>query len=672
MEEVIENVKACLRSSKGGTPESRIEEDYRELIAEPIPFKKFNFPNLREFMEAIPGVRRTLRNNEYFYQVNSTEKTSHISKMVREQKPSKKPKRKGVTNNNMNRFAEKTPEDELRALAADLKLTLPKYKTVPARNGTIYAQVMVGREKYSSYPNGAKNQKAAQLIAVKIALDDLKEKNSSIMLPVTKDEKLLEERMLKILDSHPYGIFSSQFTIYYQQEFKESLPGNWMQIVNGCSEIIVETGVNNTSILMTRPKTPEVPEVFQWPDDPYVIMHVSEVLSTTEIWCKLVGNDHSEKRDKLQEKMKKFYTINSLSTKAKTIVPGVCYTICLGDKWVRVKCTEYEPSTQKATIFFIDNGKSNTCHAKLLHILDKQFYVLPAQAMRLSLYDLEDFEDYKEALVVAQAYLLDQHLCVNLQSCNSENGCKSVIFYDSQGPDLVNLNKAMSIEIIKSCMIDPQLKPERRITEVIVTHISQNGEVYVRLKNDDLKYLENRISLLAEKTLNQNLSKFIAKYVECMQLYLIKSPEDGKWYRVGIINLNKRTTEVDVCLLDSGKNMTIDVEELVDLEEVSPFLAYFPAQAIKIELHNVPYSTFDQQMVARLKEIAPEHQNFLVRVVRRPFNGSIPIVEMYKRKQPSNEIVSINNTLLFDAELRANDNNNNGEIKKLTKQYKRN
>lgn len=74
------------------------------------------------------------------------------------------------------------------------------------------------------------------------------------MLPVTRDEKLLEERMLRILNSHPYGIFSSQFTMYYQEEFKESLPEDWMRIVNGCSEIIVETGVNNTSILMTRPK----------------------------------------------------------------------------------------------------------------------------------------------------------------------------------------------------------------------------------------------------------------------------------------------------------------------------------------------------------------------------------------------------------------------------------
>ena len=55
--------------------------------------------------------------------------------------------------------------------------------------------------------------------------------------------------MLKILDSHPSGVFSSQFIRYYQQQFKETLPEDWMRIVNEYPEISVETGVNDTSIL---------------------------------------------------------------------------------------------------------------------------------------------------------------------------------------------------------------------------------------------------------------------------------------------------------------------------------------------------------------------------------------------------------------------------------------
>ena len=97
-------------------------------------------------------------------------------------------------------------------------------------------------------------------------------------------------------------------------------------------------------------------------------------------------------------------------------------------------------------------------------------------------------------------------------------------------------------------------------------------------------------------------------------------------------------------------------------------------QAIKLQLHNVSPSSFNQEKVTRLKEIVPVNQYLLVRVVRRPFNGSIPIVEMYKRKQKSNEIVSINNTLIFDSELAMNLNNNDkikNQREQIIKQLKR-
>ena len=79
--------------------------------------------------------------------------------------------------------------------------------------------------------------------------------------------------------------------------------------------------------------------------------------------------------------MHTFYETNFSSTKATTIVPGSYFSIRLEDKWFRVKCEEYDSKTEKAQIFFIDNGKRNTCHANLLHRLDNQFNNLPAQVL---------------------------------------------------------------------------------------------------------------------------------------------------------------------------------------------------------------------------------------------------------------------------------------------------
>ena len=107
----------------------------------------------------------------------------------------------------------------------------------------------MGNAKYSSYPEDAKSHSAAQIIAAKKALNDLKEKNRAILLPITQSDEILKQRLLKIVDSHPSGVFTSQLVKYYREEFKELLPENWIKVIKDCSEISIEEGANDTSIL---------------------------------------------------------------------------------------------------------------------------------------------------------------------------------------------------------------------------------------------------------------------------------------------------------------------------------------------------------------------------------------------------------------------------------------
>ena len=70
---------------------------------------------------------------------------------------------------------------------------------------------------------------------------------------------------------------------------------------------------------------------------------------------------------------------------------------------------------------------------------------------------------------------------------------------------------------------------------------------------------------------------------------------------------------------------------------------------MKVHLHNIDKSMFNGKMVAKLAELAPKNESLLIKVVS--VENKTPIVELFKRIQPSNMLVSINNTLALEEEL---------------------
>ena len=79
---------------------------------------------------------------------------------------------------------------------------------------------------------------------------DLTEKyGSSSCFNETKDKNIIKERVLSIIDAHPNGIFMHQVPIYYKQQYKEILPGNWERTIETSPAIVLEKGVDNSIIL---------------------------------------------------------------------------------------------------------------------------------------------------------------------------------------------------------------------------------------------------------------------------------------------------------------------------------------------------------------------------------------------------------------------------------------
>lgn len=45
------------------------------------------------------------------------------------------------------------------------------------------------------------------------------------------------------------GVFKDQIPVYYKQGYGECLPADWFDIIEECSEIILEKGADNSIIL---------------------------------------------------------------------------------------------------------------------------------------------------------------------------------------------------------------------------------------------------------------------------------------------------------------------------------------------------------------------------------------------------------------------------------------
>ncbi|KAG8224643.1 hypothetical protein J437_LFUL003077 [Ladona fulva] len=85
-EQVFEDIRSCLISSKGGVPISQINREYKMILGNTIPFSKFGHTNLESFLRSVPGLNVCIKGGELFLEAMPTKNTVHISAMVRGQK----------------------------------------------------------------------------------------------------------------------------------------------------------------------------------------------------------------------------------------------------------------------------------------------------------------------------------------------------------------------------------------------------------------------------------------------------------------------------------------------------------------------------------------------------------------------------------------------------------
>ncbi|XP_069687013.1 tudor domain-containing protein 7 isoform X2 [Periplaneta americana] len=557
-------------------------------------------------------------------------------------------------------------------------MSTPLFKAMPRMSGegTFYSCfVKIDEFRISSYPDERLSPASAMQLAAKRALEELKKLSSSVGGSATQDKNIIMSRISHIVGGHRSGIWSTQIPIDYHNLYNETLPDDWLQIMARCPLVVLEHVAGNRIIVspnwpaspteVSSPTTvtptvetphgrpslspigPAIPETITLPQADAWDVFVTCGKSTDEVWARLIGEEYSVKYENLATDMEMFY-LGQTNVVANPEI-GSFYAIKIDDCWHRVELVEMDKVNNTCQVFFIDHGDEESVNLKDLHVLERRFARLPAQAIRCFLWGLEDFADEPNAAQHITDTIVGKTLVASIKSPpKPDNPGVGLILFDTSTDDDLNMNNVL-IENICSDIPPPQLPAEGKVQEMFISHITNTGDVYLQF--DTYNYVQSLVSNVIETGMKEDaiFKGSNVRSPDPSRLYLARYHLDGNWYRAAITKRLEGQREVEVIFVDFGNSEVINPSDLIVLDSLKKAVAEFPHQAIKVHLHKVPCSSFSEKMALRVRELVPFDERILVKTVshsRAP--GSVPVVEIFKRIQPDNLLVSISETLAYE------------------------
>lgn len=328
----------------------------------------------------------------------------------------------------------------------------------------------------------------------------------------------------------------------------------------------------------------------------------------------------------------------------------------------RVRIEKIDTTRKMALCFLIDYGDEEWWSLEQIYEGDAKLFQLPAQAIRFSLFNLEDFAENPHAKQEVDEYLAGKTLIAEIKSTQSEYQvqCESsvdakikAVFYDTSSEEDVQLNKVILEKICEK--VEPPQLQRQKWNPVYVSHISDTGDIYVQLHNDKGNTVHNIKQLIHRLTQNGITKQFVRlntkrstndNTVHAHELYLIQDPSDQKWYRAAILNnFNDDTNEL--CkYVDYGMTKRIPRDNIYRLDVLSVALSKYPHQAILVRLNDV--TNYNPKIVARLRGLLCSGSPVLAQVVG--VTSMVPMVNICKRLE-SNILCKINDTIRMEQEL---------------------
>lgn len=522
---------------------------------------------------------------------------------------------------------------------------------------TYISTLMIDGQKFNSYPNDKPTEEEAEEEASRVAVEalDLRPGQESQNLKTCsvnsyEEVKIMLDRIFQIIDGKQNGLWNMKVESVYKETYREMLPPNWIKLITefgynihvnhvGENRSILYPSQRNTVVQNEKTYRVKTPEPLILPDTEYWDVFVSYLTSTKDIAVQLI--DYSEVYEKLVSEMQAYYKENRKPI--QKIVEGQLYAAFWDNCWNRVRAINV--MEELAECYFVDHGDSEILNFSYLYELEPRFANLPFQAIKCQLDGLTDYAENKIMLhhLTEKDLILGKTLVAEVIK---RGELISLVLYDTSTDEDINLNQYL-IEITEKETITPKLPKIGGISKVYLSHVDDNGDIYVQVCGPALQLLDNL------------MNEFNTHYEKNMDLEKVKSLIMGKmycinyrnnWYRavVKAIPFDQQNKEIEMICVDYGNTALLSIANIYELGQLSDILSGLPYQAIKCVLHGIPPSEnlqWSKLTAKHLLKLTPEHQILLLKVVTEASAVNPAKVELFKRIEPYDELVSINQTL---------------------------
>ncbi|XP_075170049.1 tudor domain-containing protein 7 tapas [Haematobia irritans] len=537
--------------------------------------------------------------------------------------------------------------------------------------GTFTCCVHVNGVIFSRYPLEYESEYLAKEACAIWALEKLKMQEKKRPQPscTFSDTELLDKLYTELL-KHPHGIFVKNLPEWFETTFAQSLPEEWWSLIQTSSLFTIETGLSKEIIFANKDadkdftplddKTKVIqidPICLPWSEDHWSII-ITHCSSTVEIWGRLFGAEYSNRFGALMNDIDVYMA--SKKERPVSITRKNIYLVWINDSWHRVRVEELDKSKGSALCFFIDFGDADWLFVDQLMICESHFLKLPAQAVPFCLYGLEDFEGNPYARkCLDDLFALKSSVIGKIFTKESEfydtsskfHGKIQVVLYDTSKSEVdINLNQEISNIICQESLV-PDIN-RTSVTNIYVTHINDNGDIFVQVKSPDLLYIQNLLQKTVDTRFKRDQHRVSFDDLKRSTMFLVCDDDDVndvKWYRATLAEGKHIKNDQDKFLMyfvDQGITKSIDISKIFQLEKLSLALSKFPNQAIRVRLHNIPDIT--NNIVARIRGLLPKECGALTKMV---VPGPVPLVTIHTRLEGLEILVTINDVIRNEHEL---------------------
>lgn len=306
----------------------------------------------------------------------------------------------------------------------------------------------------------------------------------------------------------------------------------------------------------------------------------------------------------------------------------------------RIQVKDIDDVEKKVLCFYIDDGfeewlsldpvDSTDFKDQKIYQIPRELCDIPRQAIRFSLYNLQDFAENLVATTEIAQCLSDKQFVVRVKSTIEQYAADqtvTVMFYNEDGD---NLNRTL-LGTICSKLYPPKLETGRS-TVVHVTHVSDTGDIYCRLhKSKEMQHIKQLIERLTNGSITDNHRVNANDFTgpTSKELFLVFDNTDKRWYRAMILPSKIPRENSAMCkFVDYGYTKYIDHQYIFKLASLSYALSKYPPQVMTVRLNGFTNSELSTTIIELLRKLLCCPKIIFIQSVDQ---SEIPMVNIWKR-----------------------------------------